>query len=100
MKTYIYKDNDGKTIAFEVSNTWLSRRRAVKIVENLDAVKILKRPIWFSFKNQDVFCEFKYKGNVYIIEEPWGDSSRYWIGPKEEGNSNALNEILECFKNA
>ena len=99
MKTYNLTDSNGELIAFEVSNTLLSRRKAVKVIEKLNGVEILKRPKWFSFKNQDVFCEFVYEGTTYQIEEPWGDNSRYWIGPKSKGPNNKVGEILECFNN-
>ena len=100
MKTHKITDEQGNLFAFEVSNTWLSRRKAVKVVQKLSAVEITKRPKWFSFQNQDVFCEFIYKGTTYQVEEPWGDNSRYWIGPKSNSGKNDVSEIIDCFNGA
>jgi hypothetical protein len=100
METHKITYEDGNLFAFEISSTWCSRRKAVSIIERLNNVEITKRPKWFSFKGQDVFCEFNYKDISYLIEEPWGDSSRYWIGPEEKSGNSGINEILECFNNA
>ena len=32
--------------------------------------------------SDDVRIEFKCQGHDYIVMEPFGDNSRYWIGPK------------------
>jgi hypothetical protein len=33
-------------------------------------------------KGEDEFCEFEIKGQKFVALEPFGDNSRYWIGPK------------------
>jgi hypothetical protein len=34
-------------------------------------------------KSRDIHVEFKYMGQAYIVWEPFGDNSRYWIGPAD-----------------
>jgi hypothetical protein len=31
----------------------------------------------------DVHVRFRYRGATFVVWEPHGDSSRYWIGPED-----------------
>ena len=33
--------------------------------------------------NRATFTRFKYHGEPFVVWEPYGDSSRYWIGPDQ-----------------
>lgn len=86
MKTYpILAKDGGRAFAFEVENIYVSPAVAARIVTAVDGVADVAQRKAFS-KSSDVHVEFKYRGQPYIVWEPYGDSSRYWVGPKEEAN--------------
>ena len=99
MKIYELKNDLNELFAFEMSNTLLSRNKTVKIIGLLPNAKINIRPKLFSLSNQDKFCEFEFMDDIFIIEEPWGDNSRYWLGPKSLKYNPNLIKIAEHFKN-
>ena len=81
MKIYDLKNKDGEIYAFEIQN--IGRRKVSKIVKKIPGSIVKKFPSLFSWiKGQDEFCEFEVDGCTFVIEEPFGDNSRYWIGPK------------------
>lgn len=82
MKTYPIKTNDGRLLAFEIPNWRLSRSGACVVVERIPGVVLVRRPKIMSWFRESAFCEFKVEGELYEIEEPFGDNSRYWVGPK------------------
>jgi hypothetical protein len=81
MKTFDISDAQGRLFAFEVSNTLLGRRGACRVVAGIPGVTILRRPQVLSWWREEVFCEFSLGGVRFGICEPYGDNSRYWIGP-------------------
>ena len=36
----------------------------------------------------EILMEFEYMGESYIVWEPYGDSSRYWIGAKDDNRKD------------
>jgi len=82
MKVYDVLDKDGRVFAFEVNNFLLSRRRVCAIVRKIPGVRVIHAPKLFS--RDEEFCEFEVDGQRFVVWEPWGDSSRFWIGPKSK----------------
>jgi hypothetical protein len=80
MKIYDLLDKEGRVFAFEVNNFFLSRKRLSKIVNRMPGVRMIRTPRRFSW--EDEFCEFEIDGQRFTAWEPWGDSNRFWIGPK------------------
>src|SRR3989338_10516651 len=76
MKVYDLKDKTGRVFAFEVDNLLLQRRGVGKVVRTIPGARITR------VSGDDEFCEFEVEGKVFVAEEPWGDNSRYWIGPR------------------
>ncbi|MBI5102094.1 MAG: hypothetical protein HZB33_09715 [Nitrospirae bacterium] len=99
MKTYTIKDNDGKPFAFEIDNVYfVSLRKLVKILSSLEGIRNIKARRLFERKENHI--EFEYSGDNFVVWEPFGDNSRYWIGPKNtENKSDKITEIEEIFKN-
>jgi hypothetical protein len=92
MKIYEGHDEEGKLVYFEVPNSLLSRRMAIKIVKNTPGVEIKEETI-----REDVFCTFKVGDRILEIWEPFGDNSRYHIGERPVANSNELEIIKQRF---
>lgn len=98
MKIYPVEDDQGRLHAFEVDHLRLSRAKAAKIVKAIPNVSITREPKRFlSWFREDVFCEFSIDGAVFQVDEPFGDSARYWIGKKGGGG---WCEELELVKRA
>ena len=64
---------------FRVSNRLLSRRRACRIVESVPGVRILRSPKRWAWHSEDDFCAFELAGTEFLIVEPFGDNTEYWI---------------------
>ena len=82
MKTYELLDEEGRFFAFEVGNSGLGRKGVCRVVETIPGAKIVRRPKFLSWFREEEFCEFDVDGKTFIAWEPYGDSSRYWIGPE------------------
>jgi hypothetical protein len=88
---------DGRLRALEVTNTFLSRGRACRIVEKIPGAQLVRKPRLF--RDSDAFCEFTLAGGTFFIEEPFGDNSRYWIGSKgpTQTQSSSLLQLRAAF---
>ena len=81
MKTYELYDPSNRLFAFEISNVFTGRRSVCRIVEHIPGAVLTRRPKALSWLREASFCEFTVDGELYEVEEPFGDNSRYWIGP-------------------
>ena len=97
MKTFPIHDNQGRLLAFEINNLFISRRRTIHILKSIEGVEITYRRFPFARDSSDVFCKFLFDGQEYIAMEPWGDSSRYWIGPEPPQHLPLFEKILTAF---
>jgi len=101
MKTYTIKDNDGNPFAFEIDNIYISIRTLAKVLSSLKGVENITTRRLFERKKEN-HIEFEYAGEPFVIWEPFGDNSRYWIGPKNPEKKSAtitdIEEILKSYK--
>jgi len=98
MKTYPQYTEDNKLSSFEINNIFCSRKKATRVIETIPGVKVLRRPKRFlSWFREDVFCEFELGGATYLVEEPFGDNSRFWIGPLQKDVDGSIGKVLEAF---
>lgn len=95
MRIFDIHDADGRLYAFEVSNTLLGRRQACKIAARIAGSTLIKTSRLF--RDSDDFCEFEIGGTTYLISEPFGDNSRFWIGPKVPPTGSHLGVIRAAF---
>lgn len=49
---------------------------------------------WF---REQTFCEFEVEGVRFEAEEPYGDNSRYWIGPSPPRWVAQVGSVREAF---
>ena len=97
MRTYDIRDASGKVFAFEVGNLLLSRRRACDVVRTIPGAIILSEARFRLFSNDDVFCQFELDGQRFKIWEPFGDNSRYWVGPEPPRWCEQVAVVREAF---
>jgi hypothetical protein len=82
MKTFPQYRDDGSLHSFEITSMWISLRPIFRILRGVSGVTEVKRN-WFS----DDRILFNYHGIEGMVNEPWGDSSRYWIGLRTANDS-------------
>lgn len=92
MRTYAIRDKQGNLLAFEISSL-LGRRLARRIAASIPGAKVVK-----SNPRSDIFCEFQVADEMFAIEEPFGDNSRFWIGPIDPQRSTAIETIHAHFE--
>jgi hypothetical protein len=99
METYwVLAEDKARSSAFEVENAYISVATIVQLLQQVEGVNEVQPRKKLS-ESSDVHVEFKYLGQPYIVWEPYGDNSRYWIGPKDgvEAGGDST-EIEQAFK--
>lgn len=97
MRVHKLNRDDGQLYAFEIENVYIRPRKIAALLGAVDKVsKInLRKPFGAS---SDVHLEFSYYGKDFMVWEPYGDSSRYWIGPKDEGEAVDIGSLVKAFE--
>jgi hypothetical protein len=98
METFLVKHEGIRLIAFEIENIYVSRRTIARLLKKVDGVTEIRLRGHFG-SSDDIRVEFKYLNCDYMAWEPYGDNSRYWIGPQNpsEGSSD-IGVIESVFK--
>lgn len=82
MKTFpAVTSPDGRLIAFEVENAYVGPSTVAQLLRLVEGVSDVVRRRPFS-RSSDVHVRFKHGGHPCIVWEPYGDNSRYWVGPE------------------
>ena len=97
MKTFDIHDPQNRVLAFEIGNTFVGRRRACRIAASIPGAQLIRTPKALSWLRESSFCEFVVDGNRFEIEEPFGDSNRYWIGPVPPVFTPAIEKVRNAF---
>jgi hypothetical protein len=94
MKIHDLKDKEGRVFAFEVPNTLLTRRGVCKLVQSIPGARLLsgRREL-----REDEFCAFEVQGQRFKAWEPFGDNSRYWIGPEPPNWCEQVSFVRDAF---
>ena len=100
MRTNELRTPNGELHAFEVSNL-MGVSGTARILEGIEGVQILERIRLFrGLRHEAIRIRFAYRGELFTVEEPFGDNSMYWIGPESREPSPRLAPILEAFRQA
>ena len=97
MKIHPFHNDEGKLHAFEVPNILLSRKAIVKLVSNIPGASVVKKPSLLSWFREDMFCKFIVDGQMFTVEEPYGDNSRYLVGAEPPGWCPQLEVVERAF---
>ncbi len=102
MKTFPLTTEGGTSVfAFEISNTLILQSTITHLLTGVDGVTDVRGRKLFS-KSSDVHVEFRYLGQPFIVLEPFGDNSRYWIGPKDTtidvGDIARLEAVFKAYR--
>jgi hypothetical protein len=91
MRTYPLLDAQGRLVAFEVSSL-LGRRLARRVAASISGARIVSTNL-----GEDRFCEFEIGSSRFAIEEPFGDNSRFWVGPVNALAVEAIERVQVSF---
>ena len=95
-----HSDDEGYFVAFEIENAYVRPSKVGEILSTVDGVQsvVVGNP---SGESRDIRVTFDYEGIEYIVWEPYGDNSRYWIGPKqteEQLSDIDITPLAEAFR--
>lgn len=54
-------------------------------------------PLFSWWLGEDEFCGFDLNGIRFVVWEPWGDSSRYWVGSDPPRWTPEVTRVREAF---
>ena len=94
MTTYPILRPDGAIQAFEISSSWLTFRPIFRLLRSVSGVENVKRN-WFN----DDRISFTFRGRPCVVNEPWGDNSRFWIGPATPDPELDMAPVNDAFRN-
>lgn len=82
MRTFPIVDPNGTLFAVEVEKLYARPKTLAKIICSVDGVSSMRvRPIFGA--SPEIHARFTYLGSGFVIWEPYGDNSRYWLGPAD-----------------
>ena len=83
MKTYPIYLEDNTMVAFEVDSGYITIKQIKELFTKKTSAIGFSRKDRFARRKYDCHIFFKYKDKEFGVIEPFGDNSRYWIGPLE-----------------
>jgi hypothetical protein len=83
MKTFAIRDEEGRLYAFEVKCHYISLGALTETLSSVESVSNVQRASGAS-RAEGARINFECGGKSYVVWEPYGDSSRYWVGPMDE----------------
>jgi hypothetical protein len=93
LRTYPIFREDGSIHAFEISNVVIRMRTIRGLLEGVPGVSAIRR-VWF----REQRMQFKLRGEDCEVWEPFGDNSRYWVGPSDAKSSKLeLSQLHSAF---
>jgi len=90
MRTYpVRSDSGAPTPIFQIDSIYMSARAIASLLSRSDHVTNVRLGRNIPGETRDVKVRFDYQGRPFMVWEPFGDNSRYWIGPADmvEGES-------------
>jgi hypothetical protein len=98
MHTYPITDKDRTIFATEIDNVYVTLGVIARILEGITEVSSVRKRKTFS-SSSDTHLTFLFRGRPFIVVEPYGDNSRYWIGPEDTDREHLeISAIDEAFK--
>ena len=100
METYKLKTDDGLQFGFAIENFYISSYKIAKVLSEVNGINgVKKRKLFERRPDNEYRLEFEYLGESFLIVEPFGDNSQYWIIPKDRDRlSKKIGDIEEVFR--
>jgi hypothetical protein len=100
METYPVGDKTPgrRSTAFEIENAYLEPGTIVHLLRSVVGVSHVRERNLFS-DPKEIHAEFRYMNRDYVVCEPSGENTRYWIGPRSRsGSVVSISLIEDAFK--
>ncbi len=101
MKTYpVFENRAGDKVAFEIESAYVGMSTVAGIlmtVPGVTDVQVRRRFGGWLDDCQGVHGRFRYQGVEGVVWEPFGDSSRYWIGQKDSTEPVDFSDLEQAF---
>jgi len=98
MRTYPLNSDNGERFGFEINHTWIWIGSIVRILRSVPGVSEVRR-----VRGGAERIKFLLDHEKFVILEPYGDSSRYWIVPEGPSESTAdqtkLHHAFAAYRN-
>ena len=98
MKIYDVHNDAGQVIGFEIPSI-VGRWRACRAARGIAGARVLRWPRRWSWSD-DWFCEFDLDGVRFVIEEEYGDNSRFTISSVPPAPGPTLMRVRAAFADA
>jgi hypothetical protein len=96
METYKLDTEEGVQFGFEIENVYISTFKMAKLLSAVDGItNIQRRKLFRKYDDDSYRLMFDFKDETYLIVEPFGDSSRYWIYPKNSDHFSTKITVIE-----
>ena len=84
METFALRNDANHLVAFEIpSSYFISSSGVARYFSRCPGVSITKVRRLFAI-GEDVHAQFSFKGESFDVWEPFGDNSRFWVGPSSD----------------
>jgi hypothetical protein len=80
VKIYDIRDDGGRLLAFEIDNALVQPRGIERLVRTLPEAVVA--PCEKGARIDGERYRFEVSGTTFIVWEPFGDNSRFWVGPE------------------
>jgi hypothetical protein len=98
MKTRDLRNEQGQLTGFSVSNLLISRHAVPRIVASIRGAEIVRKQKRFALSGRDDFCEFIVDGKTFLVIEPFGDNSEYWVVPEPAEECPQIENVRRVFE--
>ena len=98
MRAWDTHTDDGAVTGFEINNFLITRGHVARTLKRIPGVTITKHPKMWVWSDDD-FIHFTLNGHKFLVIEPYGDNSRYWIVAEGEGGRPFIETIKRMFTN-
>src|SRR4051812_10057443 len=96
MRTYL-ETVDGCPSAFEIDVAYIGPRTIARVIRGVRGTSNVRIRKPFS-ASPDIHVRFRYNNREFIVWEPYGDSSKYWIGPEDREDATDVSELRTAFE--
>lgn len=84
METFSLRNKEGEITGFEIPNSYFVSSSAVaRYFGRCPGVTVRNVRRLFDMGNE-IHIQFDFDGESFDVWEPFGDNSRYWIGPSSD----------------
>lgn len=90
-------EKSGCTFAFEIDNIYVSLAAVARILAAVPGVSDVRKRRPFS-KWEEIHIWFRFADHDCVVWEPFGDNSRYWIGPQTPTDIFDISPVEDAFK--